>query len=87
MNDLIKEKKYYDFFKVLFLNCDNDDELGEFLFVLIDYISEYQSFDINISKNVNLLYKNVMEFNCQNIFISDLINNMNIKHSIPYIYI
>ena len=28
-----------------------------------------------------------MEFNCQNIFISDLIDNMNIKHSIPYINI
>ena len=85
MNDLIKEKKYYDFFKILFLKCDDDDGLGKFLFVLIDYISEYQSFDINISKNVNLLYKNVMEFNCQNFFISDLIDNMNIKHSIPYI--
>ena len=39
MNDLIKEKKYYDFFKVLFLNCDNDDELGEFLFVLIIFLN------------------------------------------------
>ena len=28
-----------------------------------------------------------MEFNCQNIFISDLINNMNNKYSIPYINI
>ena len=58
MNDMTKEKKYYDFFKILFLeNCGDESILGEFLFVLIDYISEYQSFDINISKNVNLLYK------------------------------
>ena len=65
---------------------ENDDEEGELFYVLFKYISEYKNFNIVIYENENLLYKNVMAANCQNIFISDLIGNMNIGDSISYIY-
>ena len=85
MNELVKKEKYYDFYKILFL--ENDGDKGEFLFVLIEYIHKYKNFDMNICENANLLYKNVIEFNCQNIFIDDLIKKMNVDLLSPYIYI
>ena len=86
IDDSINSKNYFGFLKKLFWISDYID--GYFLYLLNKYISKYKNINFNpTNQNIKFLFKNIIEFNSQNLFISDLIKYMKINHSFPYLYI
>ena len=86
IDDSINAKNYFGFLKKLFWISDYID--GYFLYLLNEYISRYKNINFNpTNQNIKFLFKNIIEFNSQNLFISDLIKYMKINHSFPLLYI
>ena len=83
-NEILKNKNEFEFIKNIILNRYN------FFNIKSEYIKKYGDMDLTfLSKEILIGFKNIYEFNLHSecLLIGDLINDMKIGYSLPFIYI